>query len=82
MSNTLIYVGIAVGVLGMAGAIIYGTQNQQNYIPDDAIPAPATVQGSITSPSGLGPTINKEKWNEDPYADEAAVIRARAEAGK
>ncbi len=78
MSNVLIYVGIAVGVLGMAGAIIYGTQNQQNYIPEDAIPAPATVQGSITSPSGLGPTINKEKWNEDPYADEAAAIRARA----
>jgi hypothetical protein len=82
MSNTLIYVGIAVGVLGMAGAIIYGTQNQANYQPDNAIPAAATVQGSITSPSGLGPTINKEKWNEDPYADEAAVIRARAEAGK
>jgi len=78
MSNVLIYVGIAVGVLGMAGAIIYGTQNQQNYIPDDAIPAPATVQGSITSPSGLGPTINKEKWNADPFADEAAAIRARA----
>ena len=62
----------------MPGAIIYGTQNQQNYIPEDAIPAPATVQGSITSPSGLGPTINKEKWNEDPCADEAAAIRARA----
>ena len=78
MSSALIYVGIAVGVLGMPGAIIYGTQNQQNYIPEDAIPAPATVQGSITSPSGLGPTINKEKWNEEPYADEAATIRARA----
>ncbi|MEK6831326.1 MAG: hypothetical protein AABZ37_00270, partial [Thermoproteota archaeon] len=78
MSNTLIYVGIAVGVLGMAGAIIYGTQNQQNYIPDDAIPAPATEQGSIPSPSGLGPTINKEKWNTDPFADEAAAVRARA----
>ena len=78
MSSALIYVGIAVGVLGMPGAIIYGTQNQQNYIPEDVIPAPATVQGSITSPSGLGPTINKEKWNEEPYADEAATIRARA----
>ena len=78
MSNTLIYVGIAVGVLGIAGAVIYGTQNQQNHIPSDAIPAPATEQGSIPSPSGLGPTINKEKWHADPYADEAAVIRARA----
>lgn len=78
MSNTLIYIGIAVGVLGMAGAIIYGTQNQQNHIPDNAIPAPATEQGAITSPTGLGPTLNKEKWHADPYADEAAAIRARA----
>jgi hypothetical protein len=78
MSNTLIYVGIAIGVIGIAGAVTYGTQNQQNYIPDDAIPAPATVQGSIPSASGLGPTINKEKWNTDPFADEAAAIRARA----
>ncbi|GBL41815.1 hypothetical protein LBMAG54_13590 [Nitrosopumilaceae archaeon] len=76
MSNTLIYVDIAVGVLGIDGAVIYGTQNQQNHIPSDAIPA--TEQGSTPSPSGLGPTINKEKWHADPYADEAAAIRARA----
>jgi len=78
MSNTLIYIGIAIGVLGIAGAVTYGTQNQQSHIPADAIPAPATEQGSISSPSGLGPTINKEKWHADPFADEAAAIRAKA----
>jgi hypothetical protein len=78
MSNAMIYVGIAIGVLGMAGAITYGTQNQQNYIPDDAIPAPATEQGAFSSPSGLGAALNKEKWHTDPFADEAAAIRANA----
>ena len=37
MGNALIYVGIAVGVADMAGAIAYGTANQQNYIPEDAV---------------------------------------------
>ena len=78
MSNTLIYVGIAIGVLGMAGAIAYGTQNQQNHIPDDAILAPATEQGTFSSPSGLGAQLNKEKWHADPFADEAAAVRANA----
>ena len=78
MSSHLIYIGIVIGVAAMAGAIVYGTQNQQNYIPDDAIPAPATEQGSFTSPSGLGAQLNKEKWHSDPFADEAAEIRAKA----
>lgn len=74
----MIYAGIAIGVAAIAAAVVYGTENQQNYIPDDAVNAPATVQGAITSESGLGPVINKEKWHMDPFADEAAVIRAQA----
>jgi len=62
----------------MAGAIVYGTQNQQNYIPKDAIPAPATEQGAFSSPSGRGAQLNKEKWHADPFADEAAAVRAKA----
>ena len=76
MANYMIYVGIAIGVAAMAGAIVYGTQNQQNYIRDDAIPAPATEQGAFSSPSGLGAQLNKEKWHADPFADEAAEVRA------
>lgn len=77
MSNVIIYAGIAVGVLAMAGAIAYGTANQQNYIPDDAVPAPATVQGSFSSETGLGPQLNKEQWHEDPFADESAEVKAK-----
>ena len=76
MASYMIYAGIAIGVAAMAGAIVYGTQNQQNYIPDDAIPAPATEQGAFSSPSGLGAQLNKEKWHADPFADEAAKVRA------
>lgn len=78
MSNAMIYVGIAVGVLAMAGAVTYGTINQQNYVPDDAVPAPATEQGAFSSPSGLGAQLNKEQWHEDPFADEAAEVRSNA----
>jgi hypothetical protein len=77
MSNYMIYAGIVIGVAAMAGAITYGTYNQQNYIPDDAIPAPATEQGAFSSQSGLGPELNKEKWHTDPFADEAAAVKAK-----
>ena len=39
MSNAMIYVGIAIGVVAMAGAVAYGTANQQNYIPEGAVAA-------------------------------------------
>lgn len=55
--------------------IAYGTQNQQNYIPDDAIPA--TEQGAFSSPSGLGAQLNKEQWHAYPFADEAAAVKAK-----
>jgi len=78
MSSIMIYAGIAIGVAAMAGAVVYGTQNQQNYIPEDAEFAPAAQQGTFSPDSGLGPTLNKEKWHADPFADEAAAVRANA----
>ena len=74
----MIYAGIAIGVAAMAGAVVYGTANQQNYIPDDAVLAPAAEQGEFSPESGLGPQLNKEKWHSDPFADEAAAVRANA----
>lgn len=79
--NIYIYAGIAVGVLGMAGAIVFGTANQQNFIQADAIPAPANLEGSFSSPSGLGAELNKERWHDDPFADEAAEVMAKFESG-
>ena len=78
MASWQIYVGIAIGVAAMAGAIVYGTQNQQHYIPKDAVPAPATEQGAFSSPSGLGASLNKEKWHADPFGDIAAKVRAKS----
>ena len=78
MSNSIIYVGIVVGVAAMAGVMVYGTANQENYIPEDAVLAPAAQQGSFSSPSGLGVDLNKEQWHEDPFADRAAEVRANA----
>ena len=76
----MLYIGLAVGVIGMGGAIAYGTVNQQNYLSDDAILAPASEQGSITSESGLGAELNKERWHEDPFGDISKKVRE--DAGK
>ncbi len=77
MGNLLIYAGIAVGVAALAGIMVYGTSNQQANIPDSAVDAPATIEGSFSSPSGLGADLNKEQWHEDPFADEAAEVKAK-----
>jgi len=77
MGNLIIYAGIAVGVAALAGIMVYGTSNQQANIPDSAVDAPATLEGSFSSPSGLGADLNKEKWHEDPFADEAAEVKAK-----
>lgn len=78
MSNALIYAGIAVGIAAVAGIFVFGTQNQQTIFPTDSPPQSATQEGKIIpSDSGLAPTINKEQWHEDPFADEAAEVKAK-----
>ncbi len=79
-SKALLYVGLAVGVIGMGAAIAYGTANQQNYVQEDAVLAPAAQEGAFTSESGLGAQLNKEQWHEDPFGDIAQKVRE--EAGK
>lgn len=78
VSKAMVYIGIAVGVIGMGAAIAYGTANQQNYIPEGAVPAPAAEQGSMISESGLGAELNKERWNEDPFGDIAQKVKDEA----
>jgi hypothetical protein len=80
MGNALIYIGIAVGVAAMAGAIAYGTANQQANISNDLVLEPAAEQGLLPKTGVLGADLNKEQWHEDPYADEAAKVRAAFEA--
>ena len=55
MGNTwMVIVGIAIGVAALAGTVVYGTSNPQNYVQDDAVLAPADEQGTFTSESGNG----------------------------
>lgn len=78
MANTwMVYVGIAIGVAAMAGAVVYGTSNQQNYVQEDAQLAPAAEEGTLQA--GMV-ALNKEKWHEDPFGDIAKKVRE--DAGK
>lgn len=78
MGNTwIVIVGIAIGVAALAGTVVYGTSNQQNYVQDDAVLAPAAEQGTFTSESGMV-SLNKEKWHEDPFGDIAEKVKANA----
>ena len=82
MGKALVYIGIAVGVAAMAAAIAYGTENQKNYIPEDAVLSQAAEQGLLPKTGSLGADLNKEQWHEDPFAEKAAKIRAAYEAGQ
>jgi len=79
MGNALVYVGIAVGVIAMGGAIAYGTANQANYVPDDAVLQSQAGEGLLQKTGAFGADLNKEKWHEDPFGDEAAAVRAANE---
>ena len=81
MSKAVIYAGIAVGVAAIAGIMVFATDSQQDRISPDAIAAPATVEGSFSSTTGLGPELNKENWHADPFADEAAEVKANLGLG-
>ena len=82
MGNSLIYIGIAVGVAAMAGAIAYGTENQKNYASDDIVLSQAAKQGLLPKTGFLGADLNKDQWHEDPYAQKAAEIREKFESGQ
>lgn len=79
MGTSMIYAGIAIGIAALAAGMFYATSAQQDAIPESAVKAPANVEGSIMpSDTGLAPTINKERWHEDPFGDEAAEVKAKA----
>ena len=79
MGKGIIYVGLVVGVIAMGAAIAYGTANQANYISEDAVLSQAAEQGLLPKTGALGADLNKEQWHADPFADEAAKVRAAYE---
>jgi len=62
----------------MAAAIAYGTENQKNYIPEDAVLSQAAEQGLLPKTGSLGADLNKEQWHEDPFGDIAQKVRDNA----
>jgi len=75
MGKALIYIGIAVGVAAMGAAIVYGTVNQQNYLPDDAVLQSQASEGIMPKSGLFGGDLNREKWHEDPFGDIAQKVR-------
>ncbi len=75
MSNAMIYIGIAVGVMAIGGAIAYGTATQQANISDDLVLSQAAKQGILQKTGTFGADLNKEQWHEDPFGDIAQKVR-------
>ena len=75
MSNVMIYIGIAVGVIAMGGAIAYGIANQQANMSDDLVLSQAVQQGILQKTGMLGADLNKEQWHEDPFGEIAQKVR-------
>jgi len=80
MGKQIMYLALAVGIMAAVTGVIFGNANQQNIIEGSEL-APAAKQGSFASPSGFGADLNKEQWYEDPFADEAAAVRAAYTSG-
>ena len=75
MSNTLIYIAIVVAVAAMTSIIAYSTENQKNYVPEDAVLSQAVEQGLLPKTGMLRANLNKEQWHEDPFGDIAQKVR-------
>lgn len=75
MSNAMIYIGIAVGVMAIGGAIAYGTATQQANISDELVLSQAAKQGILQKTGTFGADLNKEQWHEDPFGDIAQKVR-------
>ncbi len=71
-----VFLGVAVAVFVAVAAFVFYGAEQQSVIIEGSELAPAAKQGSFASPSGFGADLNKEQWHEDPFADEAAAVRA------
>ena len=75
MSNAMIYIVIAVGVIAMGGAIAYGTANQQANMSDELVLSQAAEQGLLPKTGMFGADLNKEQWHEDPFGDIAQKVK-------
>ena len=82
MGNNIMYLAAAVVVTIGVMAVVFGAAEQNDSHMDKSQLSEAAKQGSFASPSGFGADLNKEQWHEDPFADEAAAVRAAYNSDK
>ncbi len=82
MSNNMMYLAAAVVVTIGVMAVIFGAAEQKDSHIAESQLSEAAKQGSFASTSGFGADLNKEQWHEDPFADEAAAVRAAYNSDK
>ncbi len=75
MVKPIIILALAIVAFSAVTAFVFDGAQQQSVIEGSEL-APAAKQGSFASPSGFGADLNREQWHEDPFADEAAAVRA------
>ena len=76
MGKNTMYLAVAIVVTIGVMAVVFGAAEQKDSHIDKSQLSEAAKQGSFASPSGFGADLNKEQWHEDPFADEAAAVRA------
>ena len=82
MSNNIMYLAAAVVVTIGVMAVLFGAAEQKDSHMAESQLSEAAKQGSFASTSGFGADLNKEQWHEDPFADEAAAVRAAYDSDK
>jgi hypothetical protein len=82
MVSNIMYLAAAVVVTIGVMAVLFGAAEQKDSHMAESQLSEAAKQGSFASTSGFGADLNKEQWHEDPFADEAAAVRAAYNSDK
>lgn len=76
MNKTTIVLGVMVaGIAGGIFAAIYSSGNIASLSGDNDLQKSAEDGSFKSSDSPLSPTINKEQWHQDPFAELAKQVR-------
>ena len=82
MGKNTMYLVVAIVVTIGVMAVVFGAAEQKDSHMAESQLSEAAKQGSFASTSGFGADLNKEQWHEDPFADEAAAVRAAYNSDK
>ncbi len=82
MVSNIMYLTVACAIMVGVMAGVWGFAEENDSHIDESKLSEAAKQGSFASTSGFGADLNKEQWHEDPFADEAAAVRAAYDSDK